>query len=142
MINKKSLESLIYSGALDAFGERARLLASIPKMTAYLKEIEKKKETSQMGLFDMADLAGQTGVAFTLESASPMTFEERMRGEREMIGYPVSGHPLDGMEEFVQKRSKNLSAIFEWKERQATLQQAIATEGDVVHHADTVELSE
>lgn len=48
VINKKSLESLIYSGALDAFGERASLLASIPKMTLYLKEIEKKTETSQM----------------------------------------------------------------------------------------------
>ena len=52
MINKKSLESLIYSGALDDFGERNSLLASIVKMTAYLKEIESKRETSQMGLFD------------------------------------------------------------------------------------------
>lgn len=48
VINKKSLEALIYSGALDAFGERNSLLASIVKMTAYLKEIESKKETSQM----------------------------------------------------------------------------------------------
>lgn len=55
MINKKSLESLIYSGALDAFGERNSLLASIPKMTAYLKEIEAKRETQQMGLFDAMD---------------------------------------------------------------------------------------
>ena len=52
VINKKSLESLIYSGALDDFGERNSLLASIVKMTAYLKEIESKRETSQMGLFD------------------------------------------------------------------------------------------
>jgi hypothetical protein len=37
---------------MDAFGERNSLLASIPKMTAYLKEIESKRETSQMGLFD------------------------------------------------------------------------------------------
>lgn len=48
VINKKSLESLIYSGALDAFGERASLLESIPKMIAYLKEIESKRETSQL----------------------------------------------------------------------------------------------
>lgn len=48
MINKKSLEALIQSGAMDAFGERASLMASIPKMSAYQKEIEAKKETSQM----------------------------------------------------------------------------------------------
>ncbi len=38
VINKKSLEALIYAGALDAFGERASLLASILKMSAYQKE--------------------------------------------------------------------------------------------------------
>jgi DNA polymerase-3 subunit alpha len=48
VINKRALESLIYAGALDEFGERNSLLASIPKMTAYLKENESKKETSQM----------------------------------------------------------------------------------------------
>lgn len=48
VINKKSLEALIFSGALDAFGERGSLLASIPKMTMYLKELQKKDETSQM----------------------------------------------------------------------------------------------
>ncbi len=58
VINKKSLESLIYSGALDAFGDRARLLASIVKMSAYQKEIEAKKQTSQMGLFDTGDHGG------------------------------------------------------------------------------------
>ena len=119
MINKKSLESLIFSGALDAFGERASLLASIAKMTAYLKEIEHKNETSQMGLFDMGD-APSAGVDFELEKASPMTFEERMRGERMTIGYPVSGHPLDGMEDFIQKKSKNIAPIFAWLEQQSS----------------------
>ncbi len=55
VINKKSLESLIYSGALDSFGERASLLASILKMSAYEKELQSKRETSQIGLFDMTD---------------------------------------------------------------------------------------
>ena len=31
-----------------------------------------------------------------------------------MIGYPVSGHPLDGMSDFIRARSKNLGPIFEW----------------------------
>lgn len=46
-----------------------------------------------------------------------MTFEERMKWEKAMIGYPVSGHPLDGIEEFIHKKSKNLGAIFDWIEK-------------------------
>ncbi|MBP9779920.1 hypothetical protein KBD33_04855, partial [Candidatus Gracilibacteria bacterium] len=114
---KKTLESLIYSGALDSFGDRASLLQSIQKMTAYLKEIEEKKETSQMGLFDMMNPTGSTASevhGFTLEESIPMSFEERMKGEKEMIGYPVSGHPLDGLSEFIQKKSKNTGPIYEW----------------------------
>jgi DNA polymerase III alpha subunit len=55
VINKKSLEALILSGALDRFGERASLMKSISKMTAYAKELEKKKESSQIGLFDLPE---------------------------------------------------------------------------------------
>lgn len=127
VINKKSLEALIFSGALDAFGERASLLKSIPKMTAYLKEIEKKNETSQMGLFD---LGGGVTVSFELEKVpEPMSFEERMKGEKTVIGYPVSGHPLDGMEDFILSRSKNTSLITEWFESQRNGNE---TESDIV----------
>lgn len=45
---QKSLESLIYSGALDAYGERNSLLESMTKMTAYLKEIESKRDFADM----------------------------------------------------------------------------------------------
>lgn len=114
VINKKSLESLIFSGALDAFGERASLIASIPKMTTYLKEIEKKDKTSQMGLFDL-DYAPQ--IEFELEKSEPMTFEERMKGEKTMIGYPVSGHPLDGMHDFILSKSKNIAKVQSWFEK-------------------------
>jgi DNA-directed DNA polymerase III PolC len=118
VINKKSLESLIYSGAMDVFGERNSLLASIPKMTAYLKEIESKRETSQMGLFDWLSADTHAGVHFELaKSKTEMTFEERMKWEKAMIGYPVSGHPLDGMHDFIRSKSKNIGKIYEWVER-------------------------
>ncbi len=121
VINKKSLESLILSGALDAFGDRAELLASIQKMSAYQKEIEAKKATSQMGLFDMgSDERSEDRVHFDLEHARPMTFEERMKGEKSIIGYPVSGHPLDGIEEFVKAKSKNIGIIYDWIEKKAS----------------------
>ena len=115
MINKKSLESLIYAGALDAFGDRSSLLASTINMTVYLKEIQTKKDTSQTGLFDMG-VEGISASHFDLTKASPMSFEDRMKGEKAMIGYPVSGHPLDGMEEYIRSKSKNLGKVLDWIE--------------------------
>ncbi len=121
VINKKTLEWLIYSWALDSFWDRASLLASITKMTAYLKEIEAKKETSQMGLFDMMSTQSTRTPdinEFTLIHDTPMTFEERMKWEKLTIGYPVSGHPLDGLSEFIQKKSKNIGPVYDWIKKQ------------------------
>lgn len=84
VINKKSLESLIAAGALDAFGERASLLASIPKMSSYQREIEDKKATSQMGLFDL-DGASSEASSFDLERVPPLSFEDRMKGEKAIL---------------------------------------------------------
>ena len=113
VINKKSLESLIYSWALDRWGERASLMASMLKMSAYEKELQSKRETSQIGLFDMTD-STEVAVHFDLELAEPMSFEARMKWEKAIIGYPVSGHPLDGIGDFIRAKSKNLWPILEW----------------------------
>lgn len=34
-----------------------------------------------------------------------------------MIGYPVSGHPLDGTHDFIKQRSKNIGKIYDWLEK-------------------------
>lgn len=34
-----------------------------------------------------------------------------------MVGYPVSGHPLDGLEDFVISKSKNISKVQDWFEK-------------------------
>ncbi len=34
-----------------------------------------------------------------------------------MIGYPVSGHPLDGTHDFIKQKSKNIGKIYEWIEK-------------------------
>ena len=52
MLLKKSLESLIYAGAMDIFGERATLLANIDDIIRASKNEEKKKTSSQIGLFE------------------------------------------------------------------------------------------
>lgn len=104
VINKKSLEALILSWALDNFWERASLLASITKITWFLKEKEKQEKTSQIWLFDLHWWNNEE-LRFSLEKAKPMNYEEKIKWEREIIGYSVTGHWLDGIKTYLNKKS-------------------------------------
>lgn len=106
VINKKSLEALILSGALDRFGERGSLLKSIGTMTSYTKELEGKKASSQIGLFDMGGEDNSFAhLQFSLEKSPVMSYEEKITGEKLSIGYSVSGHGLDGLGPFIERRT-------------------------------------
>lgn len=118
VINKKALEALILSGALDNLGDRACLFASIAKMSAVQKENEKKQATSQIGLFDFGHHDTEH-LRFSLEKAKAMTFEEKIRGEKQSIGYSVSGHGLDGLKPYIDKRTIGMEHIAEWRKKMA-----------------------
>lgn len=98
-LNKKSLESLIYAGALDAFGERGRLLASTEDLLAYNRE-SGKTNSDQSSLFGSLP---QTTSSITLKEADPMPTAERLSHEKELLGLYVSGHPLDRFKEKLSK---------------------------------------
>jgi DNA polymerase III alpha subunit len=67
---------------------------SIPDMIKFCKKDEKKKQTSQIGLFDNSD---EFEDKLELVQTKPFSFEEVLAGEKEMIGFSVSGHALDGL---------------------------------------------
>lgn len=131
VVNRKTLEALSLSGAMDRFGERASLMASIPKMTAYAKEHEHKNETSQIGLFDMGHVEMEH-LRFNLEPAKPMTYEEKIRGEKQSIGYSVSGHALDGLKAYVEKRTIGHEHVKEFKKKLAEHDSFDADAGDEI----------
>lgn len=115
VINKKSLEALILSWALDHFWERASLMASIQKITAYLKENQKKQETNQIWLFDF--WGTHENLKFHLEKAIPMTFEEKIKWERDMIWYSVTWHWLDWLKKYLTQKSIWLEHIYEFQKK-------------------------
>ncbi|OGG63285.1 hypothetical protein A2766_00200, partial [Candidatus Kaiserbacteria bacterium RIFCSPHIGHO2_01_FULL_58_22] len=90
-LNKKSLESLIMSGALDELGERGQLLSAIDMLLNYHREYA-NVPTNQNSLFG----AGSSPPAvLKLPTVAPATLEERLAWEKELLGLYVSGHPLD-----------------------------------------------
>ncbi len=103
VINKKSLEALILSWSLDEFWERWQLYKNIENIIKFSRAWEKKKDTNQIWLFDHIEDSNK----LILDKVEPYSFEESINGEKEVLGFSVSGHPLDGLSRYIEKRSQN-----------------------------------
>jgi len=108
VINKKSLEALILSGAMDKMWERWEIYANIEEIIRFLKSSEKSSQSSQMWLFDLWwDFEDK----IKLKESKSFNFEEKLRWEKEMIGFSVSWHALDWLKRYCSRRSKNTKLL-------------------------------
>lgn len=92
-LNKKSLESLIKSGALDSFGERGLLLANLEKFLNFNKEEAKNKASGQESLF--GTLNEEIKARPSLIVAPEVDKNEKLAWEKELLGLYVSEHPFN-----------------------------------------------
>jgi DNA polymerase-3 subunit alpha len=105
-LNKRVLESLIQSGACDSLGERGRLLASVDRVVDRASQIISERESGQTSLFGMLpDADEMDDPSAGLVSMMPeMPQEERLRGEKELLGLYLSDHPLRRIEQEMHAR--------------------------------------
>ena len=108
VINKRSLEALIMSGAMDVLWDRAAMYKSIPDMIKFCKKDIHKKQTSQIWLFDDSD---EFEDILELVETGPFSFEETLAWEKEMIWFSVSGHALDWLGRYCMRRSNNVKKL-------------------------------
>ncbi len=111
-LNKKSLESLIKSGALDRIENgkqsRASMLENIEALLQYSKEVE-GRHNDQDSLFSGPDTNQST---LTLPDAEPIEASQKLAWEKELLGLYVSGHPLDKFEDTLSKK-RNIKKTLE-----------------------------
>jgi DNA polymerase III subunit alpha len=93
-LNKRVFESLIKSGAMDSLGPREGLLASVDDAINAIQRAARARESGQHGLFFGGGDA-EPKVHFELREAEPWNEEERLSSEYAMLGFYVSGHPLE-----------------------------------------------
>jgi len=107
--NKKSLEALIKTGALDSFGERGQLFANLESLLEYNKEIrnESKDQGSLFG--SSVDIAPQLKLA----EVPPADSDLKLVWEKELLGLYVSGHPLKKFEDKLKAKNINIKKIKE-----------------------------
>ncbi|PIP86584.1 DNA polymerase III subunit alpha [Candidatus Campbellbacteria bacterium CG11_big_fil_rev_8_21_14_0_20_44_21] len=104
-LNKKSLEALIKSGAMDTFGERGRLLGNLETFLEYNKEMSHAPE-SQDSLFTGIPEIKRERLA--LKKVPEATQDEKLGWEKELLGLYLSGHPLEKHEEKLKKNEYSI----------------------------------
>ena len=106
-LNKKSMESLIKTGAFDLFAERNQLLHNLERLLEWSRETQKTRMNGQKGLFD----GNSSNNHIKLASATPATNFEKLSWERELLGLYVSSHPLEDFREIFEKKTLSLVKI-------------------------------
>jgi len=97
VMNKRVLESLIKSGALDSFGPRAALIAAIDKAIERAQKSQRDTAAGQHGLFGLFNDSPATGTKAQLEplpTVPDWDETQRLQNEKDVLGFYVSGHPL------------------------------------------------
>jgi len=96
VMNKRVIESLIKSGALDSLGKRGPLYAAVDKAMEQAQKAQKDAEHGQTGLFGLFDdVAPAFHKSDDLPRVPDWDESERLANEKEVLGFFVSGHPLD-----------------------------------------------
>ncbi len=108
LLNKRVLESLIKAGAFDSMGTRAQLVAVIDKAMERAQKAQKDSEMGQHGLFGLFNEAPAKGrSANDLPNVPDWEENIRLSAEKEVLGFFVSGHPLDKYAE----KLRNLTGV-------------------------------
>jgi DNA polymerase-3 subunit alpha len=95
--NRKVLEALVKAGALDGLGaSRSTLMASLDMACESAQALRAERESGQASLFgDLEAAASATPDVERLPEMPPWTTEDRLKHEKEVLGFYVSGHPLE-----------------------------------------------
>ena len=95
-VNRKSVESLVRCGAFDWMGvERAELFESIEAALASAASTSRDRAAGQVSLFDSLSAPMPKAKKRSLKSVTPWSPEEKLAAEKELLGFYVTGHPLD-----------------------------------------------
>src|SRR6266567_1096842 len=113
--NRKMLESLVKSGAFDFLGQdRAELFARIDDAMSASIAAQRDRLAGQVSLFDEATAPTTSRKRLTARWSD----HEKLSYEKELLGFYVSGHPLDAyVDLFAVKNYRSIASLSELDDR-------------------------
>jgi DNA polymerase-3 subunit alpha len=95
LVNRRVLESLVKSGALDSIpGGRAAHWANLDEALKHSQRLHRERTSGQNAFFTTMNVA-TPAPEHHVSNVPEWTEEERLSGEYAMLGFYISGHPLD-----------------------------------------------
>ena len=128
-LNKKSLEALVASGAMDSFGDRKVFMENMETLLAFHKGVQSFAAVGSTSLFDGLDSAPKA--MLSLKEVTPATLKEKLDWEKELLGLYLSGHPLDSHDHHLQKTKVTIASLLAKKNDKNQL---------LVAHIDAIKL--
>jgi len=126
-VNRRAMEALIYCGAFDSIApNRKQLIESLDLVISWAQDRAKDRDSGQINIFDLlgATNSNQNASSTAYESApkapdvpdySP---QEKLRLEKELLGFYVSDHPLKSAHQVAKILSPiNLNELAEHNKR-------------------------
>ena len=112
-VNRRAIENFIKAGAFDCFpGTRKQKMTIYGQIMDQLKGAGKNSMAGQMSLFDIAGEADKKQYEIPLPNVGEFDKELMLEFEKEVLGFYVSGHPLEEYVSLWKKKITNTTTDF------------------------------
>ena len=143
-VNKKCIESLIKSGAMDEFNQtRATLLASFEDIVDSINTSSKHTLKGQITMFDMAMGSEEEQeldkIKYKYTILNEYSEKELLSMEKEMLGLYITGNPLESLRNEIENQTNiNTLKMAEAKEEELETGKIIYKDGQNVKFAGII----
>jgi DNA polymerase-3 subunit alpha len=93
-LNRRTLEAMINCGARRTGHNRASLMLQLPEVIKATDQMARERASGQNSLFGGLDPSATT-IQLDLPEAEEWPLLQRLNGERDTLGFYLSGHPFD-----------------------------------------------
>src|SRR5947207_5010506 len=123
LCNKRVIEALVDAGACDSLGgggHRAQLVAALDATFAEAQARQAERAAGQVGLFGEGTRIPHP--ASRIPDVEPWTEHDRLSREKAVLGFFISGHPLDRYRAEVELfGTRTTATLGEWSEQKARI---------------------
>jgi DNA polymerase-3 subunit alpha len=114
LLNKRVIESLIKAGAMDSLGaHRAQMMATLDRAMEMGQSRQRQEAAGQAGLFGGSNLVAEPARSIPLADVPEWSESQKLAGEKEVLGFYITGHPLERYRDVVASLTQHDSTSLE-----------------------------
>lgn len=105
VLNKKTIQALAYSGALDELGDRNQIAENYEEISKFSKYSQEIAMNGQTDIFGALGDDEHKSCKLKMKDVPKVTSMECLKLEKSFLGIYVSGHPLRGLKKYISQKA-------------------------------------